>query len=87
MPQHKSAEKRIRRSARERSRNRQVKSTVRGVAKEVRSASTPESAESALRIATAALDRAAKRGVLHRATVDRQKSRLARHVNKTRGRA
>jgi len=82
MPQHKSAEKRIRRSERERAQNRQVKSQVRKVVKSVRATESPDDAKTALREASSALDRAAKRGVLHKATADRQKARLAKHVNK-----
>ncbi len=84
MPQHKSAEKRMRTSARERAHNRQVKSNVRSLVKKVRAASNPEDAQTALKDAASALDRAAKRRILHHSTVDRQKSRLAQHVNKLR---
>jgi small subunit ribosomal protein S20 len=87
MPQHKSAEKRMRKSASERADNRQIKSQVRKLVKKVRTASKPDEAQTALRDATSALDRAAKRRVLHNSTADRHKSRLAQHVNKLRSKA
>jgi small subunit ribosomal protein S20 len=87
MPQHKSAEKRMRKSAQERPQNGQVKSQVRKLVKKVRTAKNPDEAQTALRDAASALDRAAKRRVLHASTADRHKSRLAQHVNKLRTKA
>jgi small subunit ribosomal protein S20 len=45
--------------------------------RELVSAGKKDSAASALRTASAALDKAAKSGVIHRATANRKKSRLA----------
>jgi small subunit ribosomal protein S20 len=79
MPQHKSAAKRMRTSEKSRQRNRAVKSHLKKVLKQV-DAAAPEDSAAALRDAVSALDRAAKKGVIHERQVDRRKSRLARRV-------
>jgi len=79
----KSAVKRARQAEERRQRNVHTKSTVRGVMRDVRAAakSDPAAASENLRRATSLLDRAASKGVLHRNTVARRKSRLAKLVN------
>ncbi|HKA25095.1 MAG TPA: 30S ribosomal protein S20 [Candidatus Eisenbacteria bacterium] len=82
MPHHKSAKKRVRTNEVRRLRNVEDKSRVRGAIKRVRTASTREEAQAALRDAVSTLDRAAKKGVLKSGTADRQKSRLTVSVTK-----
>jgi len=82
MPQHASAKKRILTSERDRQRNRAVKSQVRGAVKRVRQTLGDEEAPARLREAHSSLDNATRKGVLHRKTVDRLKSRLAKAVNR-----
>ncbi len=80
MPNKKSAEKRMRSSASKETRNRNVKSTVRTVEKKFRAAvaaGKKDDVISSLSAAVSALDKASKRGIIHRATADRKKSRLA----------
>ncbi len=77
MPQHKSAEKRIRTAAKARLRNRAVKSKVKGALKTFDEAESPEQRDEALRVVSAELDRASRKGVLPARRVDRKKSRLA----------
>ena len=80
MPNTKSAERRMRNSARKQLRNRSAKSRLRTL--EASYATTlkggkREDAVKALRLVTSAFDKAAKGGVIHRATANRKKSRLA----------
>lgn len=70
----------MRSSAKKRSRNRSVKSRLHTLEKgylELVTAGKKEEAAAAYRTITSAFDKAAKKGVVHRATVNRKKSRLA----------
>ncbi len=82
MPNTRSAKKRMRQTARGRQRNRPQRSALRSVVRKVRGAATAEEAAQALRAAEAALDRAARKGLIHRNTAARQKSRLAKAARK-----
>ena len=74
----KSAEKRIRTTAKKTTRNRRVKTKLRHVIKKQRTAPSADSIP-----ATAAeIDRAAAKGVIHKNTAARYKSRLARAAAK-----
>jgi len=80
MPNTKSAERRMRNSARKHLQNRSVKSRLHTLEKgylQLLGAGKREDATKALRDVTSAFDKAAKSGVVHRATADRKKSRLA----------
>lgn len=70
----KSAEKRIRTSARKNSRNRRVKTRLRNVIKKHRAAPSAETLPATI----AEIDRAAAKGVIHRNTAARYKSRLSK---------
>jgi small subunit ribosomal protein S20 len=80
MPNTKSAERRMRNSARKRTQNRSVKTRLhsleRGYLRALGSGNKEEAAK-ALRAITSAFDKAAKSGVVHRATANRKKSRLS----------
>jgi small subunit ribosomal protein S20 len=82
MPQHASAAKRIRNSARRRARNKANITRMKTLIKKVRSAKDKQAATAALRSATKFLDELAARGVIHRNKAANQKSKLARLVNK-----
>ena len=85
MPNTKSAERRMRSSARKQSHNRSVKSRLHTMEKhylELLGAGKKEDAANSLRTLSSAFDKAAKAGVVHRATVDRKKSRLALRLAK-----
>ncbi len=72
-------------SARRQARNRSVKSRLRTLEKNYRAlaaAGKPEEAAAALKAATSALDRAARRGTIPRGRADRKKSRLALHLRR-----
>jgi small subunit ribosomal protein S20 len=82
MPHHKSAEKRVRTNERDRKRNVTVKKEVRTVTRKLREDAASAKAPELLREAHSVLDNAARKGVIHRKTVDRRKSRLAKLVNR-----
>ena len=85
MPNHKSAEKRVRQNEKRRNVNRSNKSKLRTQIKKLRSAlGTSDSQQSQdLLIPTVSLiDKAVNKGVLHRNTAARYKSRLTAHTNK-----
>jgi small subunit ribosomal protein S20 len=80
MPNTKSAERRMRNSARKNLRNRSTKSRIHTIETsylELLSTGKKDDAAKQLRTLSSAYDKAAKSGVVHRATADRKKSRLA----------
>ena len=81
MPHHKSAAKSIRQDKVRRIRNRKVKSQVRGSVKSVRTAETAEDAQAKLVMASSTIDKAVKKGIVHKRTAARKKSRLAKKAN------
>ena len=85
MPNHKSAEKRVRTSEVRRVRNAAVKTNVRRVVRAVRAKDAPSAED--LSKAYSALDKAAKKGVIAVAQADRLKSRLASRVVRPAGSA
>lgn len=80
MPNTKSAERRMRNSARKNARNRSTKTRLHTLEKRYLDLVTngkKEDAAKALNVVTSAFDKAAKAGVVHQSTADRKKSRLA----------
>ena len=80
MPNTKSAERRMRNSARKRLQNRSVKSRLHTLERnylKLVTAGKKDDAAKAFKDISSAFDKAAKTGVVHRATADRKKSRLA----------
>ncbi len=74
----------MRGSARKQSQNSSVKSRLKTIEKRfltLASSGKKEDAAKALREVSAAYDKAAKTGVVHRGTADRKKSRLAVRLN------
>lgn len=85
MPNIKSAEKRVRITARRSLRNISIRSALRTSIKKFETTlvqSDVEQARLALKAATRALDKAATKGVIHRNAADRKKSRLTLRLNK-----
>lgn len=81
MANHKSALKRANQNEIRRIRNRAVKTRVKNVVKEVRQAaagSESDKAATTLRTAQSTIDKAAKKGVLHKRTAARKVARLAK---------
>ena len=81
MPQHKSAEKRVRQSARREVRNKVNISKMRTLIKRVRSSKAKDQASTALKNAVKLLDQMAAKGVIHSNKASNQKSKLTRFVN------
>ncbi len=90
MPVIKSAIKAMKQSNAARERNRSTKADFRGkvklVRKDVETASGKD-AEKLLASAIQAIDKATKKGVLHKRAADRRKSRLMLAINKATGKA
>ena len=82
MPQHKSAEKRIRQGARRAERNKASLSKMKTLVKKVRSAKSKDTAATALKQAVQLLDRLAAKGVIHKNKASNQKGRLTKFVKK-----
>ena len=87
MPVIKSAIKAMKQSNAARERNRATKADFRGKVKLVRKdiETSGKDAEKLLAAAIQAIDKAAKRGVLHKRTAARRKSRLMLAINKATG--
>ncbi len=82
MPQHKSAEKRVRVSARRRERNKADITKMKSAVKKVRTAASKAEAEEALKKAVKLLDQFSAKRVIHRNKASNQKSKLSAVVNK-----
>jgi len=81
----KSTEKRIRQNEKRRERNAQVKSSVRTAAKKVtKSITNPADSQNAkenFKQFSKKIDTAARKGIIHKKTAARKKSRLAKKIN------
>lgn len=85
MPNTKSAERRMRSSARKQLRNHSVKSRLKTLTRTYQDAVKSGKRDDALKMyreVTSAFDKAAKTGVIHKANADRKKSRLALQLGK-----
>ena len=82
MPHHKSAAKRVRTNEKARQANLAAKSRVRSALRKVRESAKLADGQARLLDAVSVLDRAAQKGIIHRTTASRQKSRLTLFVNK-----
>lgn len=80
MPRIKSAKKAMRQARRHTVVNRAQRSALRTALKRVRSAGTKQEAASAYAAAVRLLDRAARKGLIHKNNAARNKSRLAKFV-------
>lgn len=85
MPNTKSAERRVRNSARKQLHNRSIKSRLHTLEKkylQLVQGGKKDEAATAYKAITSAFDKAAKVGTVHRATASRKKSRLALRLAK-----
>lgn len=80
MAHSKQAQKRIRTNEKSRLSNKVVRSTMKSAVKKARKTATPEDQARAQKT----LDKAAKKGVLHKNAAARQKSRMAKALAKQR---
>ena len=84
MPNHKSAEKRVRQTERRRVVNRRNRTRLRSSLKDLRAAldkGGDKDAAAILPKTVSAIDKAVQKGVLHRNAAARQKARLTARVN------
>lgn len=88
MPNHKSAEKRVRQNERRRVINRSNRSRLRTAIKDLRGALASGSAKDTAALlpkTVSEIDKAVQKGVLHRNAAARHKSRLTARVNQAAG--
>jgi small subunit ribosomal protein S20 len=81
MPNTKSAERRVRSNKRKYLRNQSIKSRIKTLERNYRGLTEKgeqEATSKALSDVVSALDKAAKKGVIHKRKADRKKSRLTR---------
>ena len=82
MATHKSAEKRIKTSEKERRANRRVKSLIRGAVKDFTSEKDGASKAEKFKNVSSMLDKAAGKNVIHKNKAARTKSRLSKTIKK-----
>ena len=84
MPNHKSAEKRVRQNEKRRVINRGHKTKVRTYIKKMRAAldtGNSDEIQKVLPVAISVIDKSVQKGVLHKNAAARYKSRLTVHAN------
>jgi small subunit ribosomal protein S20 len=84
MPNHKSAEKRVRQTERRRVINRSNRTRLRTAMKDLRGALGKDNSKDAVELlpkTISEIDKAVQKGVLHRNAAARHKSRLTARVN------
>ena len=84
MPNIQSAKKRLKVSEKKNLRNRMIKTGVRTSVKKFDAvvAADPQNAAAQLSATSAAIDKAAVKGVIHKNAANRKKARLAKQLNK-----
>lgn len=87
MPKIKSAKKALRQARSRTERNKAQRSTLRTALKRVRAAATADAAAAAYAVAARLLDRAARKGLIHKNNAARHKSRMAAAVKRLRAKA
>ena len=84
MANHKSAIKRARQNELRRLRNKSVRTRVKSIVKDVRAAAgenTDADMPAKIRVVQSVIDKASKKGVIHKRTAARKISRLAKLAN------
>lgn len=81
MPQHQSAEKRIRQNEKRRKQNLSRKSKARTKIKKLKSLEDPDEAQELLNDVKGDLDRLAAKGVIHKNRAANKKSKLEKYVD------
>jgi small subunit ribosomal protein S20 len=80
VPHHKAQAKSIRSDARKRLRNKNVKSHMRNLIRQLRATTDRDTAVALLPSVVSSIDKAAKKGVIKQNTATRHKSRLSKYV-------
>lgn len=81
MPNHKSAEERVRRNARDNDKNRHYKKLMRESVKAVLAATGKKEAQELFKKTTSLLDKMVVKGILHKNSCANKKSVLAKKVS------
>ncbi|MBX3299331.1 MAG: 30S ribosomal protein S20 [Acidobacteria bacterium] len=84
MANHKSAEKRVRQTAKKNAINRSSRSKIRTSIKKLRSAVAAHDKNTSTELlfpTVSLIDKAVNKGIIHKNTAARHKSRLTKHVN------
>ena len=84
MPNIKSSVRSVKTDAERRAKNAPVKSALRGASRkvvELAAGGAKEEAQAKLVVASSLIDKAARKGVIHKNAAARKKSRLAKKVN------
>jgi small subunit ribosomal protein S20 len=84
MANHKSAEKRVRQNAKRKEINRSNRSKLRTSIKKLRTAisgNDKKSGDELILSTVSLIDKAVNKGIIHKNTAARHKSRLTKHVN------
>jgi small subunit ribosomal protein S20 len=84
MPQHKAQWKSVRRSEKQRQRNRQVRARVGTAMRAFREGEVAQQPE-LLKKAHSEIDAAVRKGTVKKSTANRRKSRLAKELNRATG--
>ena len=82
MPKLRASKKSLLQSRKAQIRNRATRTAMRSAIKAVRTAADPAVNKQALVKASSQIDKTAKKGVIHKKTADRYKSRLTKLVQK-----
>jgi small subunit ribosomal protein S20 len=80
---HKSAQKRARQTVKRTEKNKQTKVLIKGSIKRVLTSKDKDTASAEYKKTVKVLDRAAAKGVIHKNKAANTKSRLSKHVSKT----
>lgn len=80
MPNIKSAKKRVRIVEENRKRNKSIRTRIKNITRKLREEKDPKKAEELLKVAYSAVDKAVKKGVLHKNTAARKKAQFNRLV-------
>jgi len=80
MPDHKSCEKRLRSDKKKKERNHYVKKSISTIIKKIKKSTDKAEMDTMLIQAHSLIDKAVKKGVIHRNNADRKKSRLNKFV-------
>lgn len=81
MPQHKSAIKRVRQNKKRQQHNKGRRTKLRTLTKQVYNSADKAEAQENLKKAVSFIDRLTTKGILHKNTAARQKSKLTTYVN------
>jgi small subunit ribosomal protein S20 len=81
MPNHKSAEKRVRQAEKRKLHNKYYAKTMRNAVKRLRNTTDKQEAEKKLPEVVAMVDKLAKMNVIHKNKASNLKSKLTKHVN------